>query len=95
MTEGMTSGCGNARDQFGRGKGLLLRNATGDQCGINPNAKSSYDLDADRPIYPWQPLEKKGGEGKVSRDFVYGAMTLMLAAGLVAALTFLQGAFSL
>ncbi len=63
--------------------------------GINPNAKSSYDLDADRPIYPWQPLEKKGGEGKVSRDFVYGAMTLMLAAGLVAALTFLQGAFSL
>jgi len=30
----------------------------------------------------------------VSRDFVYGAMTLLLAAGLVAALTFLQGAFS-
>ena len=44
--------------------------------------------------YPWQPLEKKGGEGKMSRDFVYGAMTLLLAAGLVAALTFLQGAFS-
>ena len=29
----------------------------------------------------------------MSRDFVYGAMTLLLAAGLVAALTFLQGAF--
>jgi len=30
----------------------------------------------------------------VSKDFVYGAMTLLLAAGLVAALSFLQGAFS-
>ena len=28
------------------------------------------------------------------RDFVYGAMILLLAAGLVVALTFLQGAFS-
>jgi hypothetical protein len=46
------------------------------------------------PIYPQQPLEKKGGEGKVSRDFVYGVMTLLLAAGLVAALVFLRGAFS-
>jgi hypothetical protein len=44
--------------------------------------------------YPWQPLEKKGGERKMSRDFVYGAMTLLLAGGLVAALTFLQGVFS-
>jgi hypothetical protein len=31
----------------------------------------------------------------MSRDFVYGTMTLLLAAGLVAVLTFLQGAFSL
>jgi len=30
----------------------------------------------------------------MSRDFVYGALTLLLAVGLVAALTFLQGAFS-
>ena len=45
--------------------------------------------------YPRQPLEKKGGEGKMSRDFVYGTMTLLLAAWLVAALTFLQGAFNL
>ena len=30
----------------------------------------------------------------MSRDFVYGAMTLLLAAGLVVVLTFLQGAFS-
>ena len=30
----------------------------------------------------------------MSRDFVYGALTLLLAGGLVAALTFLQGAFS-
>jgi hypothetical protein len=28
ITSGMTSGRGNARDQFGRGNGLLLRNAT-------------------------------------------------------------------
>jgi len=92
---GMTIGRGNARDQFGRGKGLLLRDATGTECGVNPNARSSYARTQIIPIRPWQPLEKKGGEGKVSRDFVYGAMTLMLAAGLVAALTFLQGAFSL
>ena len=32
MTLGMTSGCGNARDQFRRGKGLLLRNSKGAQC---------------------------------------------------------------
>ena len=29
----------------------------------------------------------------MSRDFVYGASTLLLAVGLVAALTFLQEAF--
>jgi hypothetical protein len=46
------------------------------------------------PIYPWQPLEKKGGEGKMSRDFVYGALTLLLAAWLIAALIFVQGQFS-
>jgi len=58
-------------------------------------AKSSYELDADHPyIYPWQPLEKKGGEGKMSRDFVYGALTLLLAAWLIAALIFVQGQFS-
>ena len=37
------------RDQFRWGKGLLLRNAAGAQYDINPNAKSSYDLAADRP----------------------------------------------
>ena len=46
------------------------------------------------PIYLWQPLEKKGGEGKMSRDFVYGALTLLLAAWLIAALIFVQGQFS-
>ncbi len=30
----------------------------------------------------------------MSRDFVYGALTLLLAVGLFAALTFFQGAFS-
>ncbi len=49
MTEGMTSGRGNACDQFRWGKGLLLRNAAGAQYDVNPNAKSSYDLAADRP----------------------------------------------
>ncbi len=29
----------------------------------------------------------------MSKDFVYGASTLLLAVGLIAALTFLQGAF--
>ena len=49
MTLGITSRRGNARDQFGPAKGLLLRNAAGAQCDVNPNAKSSYDLAADRP----------------------------------------------
>ena len=40
------------------------------------------------------PSKKTGGEGKMSEDWVYGALTLLLAVGLVAALTFLQGAFS-
>ncbi len=30
----------------------------------------------------------------MSKDWVYGALTLLLAAGLVVVLTFLQGAFS-
>ena len=35
MTLGMTSGRESARDQFGRGKGLLLRNAAGGRrCAI-------------------------------------------------------------
>jgi len=34
------------------------------------------------------------GEGKMSKDWVYGALTLLLAAGLVAALMFFQGKFS-
>jgi hypothetical protein len=40
------------------------------------------------------PSKKTEGEGKMSKDWVYGALTLLLAVGLVAALTFLQGAFS-
>ncbi len=50
---------------------MLPRNATGAQCGINANDKSSYDLDADRPIYSRQPLEKKGGERHVSQSRQY------------------------
>ncbi len=38
--------------------------------------------------------DEKLGLSFASKDFVYGAMTLLLAAGLVAALMFLQGAFS-
>ena len=30
----------------------------------------------------------------MSKDWIYGALTLLLAVGLVAALTFLHGAFS-
>ena len=46
------------------------------------------------PICPWQPLEKKGGEERCPGDLVCGASTLLLAVGLVAALVFLRGAFS-
>ena len=46
------------------------------------------------PICLWQPLEKKGGDGKMSRDLVCGASTLLLAVGLIAALVFLRGGFS-
>jgi hypothetical protein len=47
---------------------------------VNPNAKSSYDLAADRPdMMPGNPSKKKGGEGRMSRDLVCGTLTLLLS----------------
>ena len=46
------------------------------------------------PIYLAQPLEKEKGVEEMSKDFVYGALTLLLAVGLIAALMFFQGEFS-
>jgi hypothetical protein len=43
------------------GKGLLLRIVTGAQCGVNPNATSSYDVAADRPKIPLATLRKRKG----------------------------------
>ena len=61
---------------------------------LTPMPSRRMDLDEIVPICLWQPLEKKRGEGKMSRDLVCGASTLLLAVGLIAALVFLRGAFS-
>jgi hypothetical protein len=61
MTLGITGGRGGARDQFARGKGLLLRNAAGAQDDVNPNAKPSDDLAVDRPNMSLATPQKERG----------------------------------
>ena len=53
----MTSGRGNARDQFKRGKSSLLRNVT-----LTPMPSRRMTWPQIVSISPWQPLEEKGGE---------------------------------
>jgi hypothetical protein len=55
---------------------------------------TAKDLDADHPyIFLVTPRKTKRVK-EMSKDFVYGALTLLLAVGLVAALVFFQGQFS-
>ncbi len=46
------------------------------------------------PLYFGQTPRKRKGVKEMSKDFVYGALTLLLAVGLVTALMFFQGKFS-
>ena len=63
MTLGMTSGRGNARDQFGRGKGLLLRNATGAQCGSGDGCQTDSKVGGPFAPYPVPNLAQGRGKG--------------------------------
>ncbi len=45
-------------------------------------------------LYFGQIPRKRKGVKEMSKDFVYGALTLLLAVGLVTALMFFQGKFS-
>jgi hypothetical protein len=51
--------CGWRRGRPQRGSAFLT--ATGAQCGVNPNAKSSYELDADHPYISLATPRKERG----------------------------------
>jgi hypothetical protein len=54
-----------------------------------------WQLSLTIPIcYCRTPRKKEKGEGEMSKDFVCGALTLLLAVWLIATLMFLQGEFA-